>query len=510
MIFLIKECPRCGEILRKDGYDIPFETFLGFEGDKEPDIDLNFSGEYQPVAHKYVEELFGHDHVFRAGTIASIAEKTAFGFVKNYMDERGIVTSNAEINRLIRGCTGVKRTTGQHPGGIMIVPQNKEIYDFSPIQHPADDTGSNTITTHFDYDFLHGSILKLDILGHDDPTTIRMLEDLTGVDARTITIGDPETIKIFSSTEPLGIKPEDINSEVGTFAIPEFGTRFVRQMLVETKPGTMSELIRISGLSHGTDVWINNAQNLIKSGTATLPEVICTRDDIMLYLIHAGLAPITAFKIMEDVRKGRGLKSEYEDIMLEHDVPEWYIESCKKIKYMFPKAHAAAYVMMAFRIAWFKVNYPVEFYATYFTIKADEFDADMMTQDIDKIMNIIDELESKGNNMTQKEKSILTLLEVVNEMYARNIKFLRVDLYKSEVKKFIIENGSIRPPLNSLPGLGITAAQNIIEARKEDKFTSVEDLRIRGKASKTVIDILKQHGCLDGMPESDQISLFAL
>lgn len=505
-----KECPRCGEILRKDGYDIPFETFLGFEGDKEPDIDLNFSGEYQPVAHKYVEELFGHDHVFRAGTIASIAEKTAFGFVKNYMDERGIVTSNAEINRLIRGCTGVKRTTGQHPGGIMIVPQNKEIYDFSPIQHPADDTGSNTITTHFDYDFLHGSILKLDILGHDDPTTIRMLEDLTGVDARTITIGDPETIKIFSSTEPLGIKPEDINSEVGTFAIPEFGTRFVRQMLVETKPGTMSELIRISGLSHGTDVWINNAQNLIKSGTATLPEVICTRDDIMLYLIHAGLAPITAFKIMEDVRKGRGLKSEYEDIMLEHDVPEWYIESCKKIKYMFPKAHAAAYVMMAFRIAWFKVNYPVEFYATYFTIKADEFDADMMTQDIDKIMNIIDELESKGNNMTQKEKSILTLLEVVNEMYARNIKFLRVDLYKSEVKKFIIENGSIRPPLNSLPGLGITAAQNIIEARKEDKFTSVEDLRIRGKASKTVIDILKQHGCLDGMPESDQISLFAL
>ncbi len=504
-----KKCPKCGENLRKDGYDIPFETFLGFAGDKEPDIDLNFSGEYQSTAHKYVEELFGKDHVFRAGTIASIAEKTAFGFVKNYLDERGKVVTNAEINRLIKGCTGVKRTTGQHPGGIMIVPQDKEIYDFSPIQRPADDTDSNTITTHFDYDFLHGSILKLDILGHDDPTTIRMLEDLTGVDARTISIGDPVTIGIFSSTDPLGIKPEDINCEVGTIAIPEFGTRFVRQMLVETRPKTMSELIRISGLSHGTDVWINNAQDLIKANTATLSEVICTRDDIMLYLIYMGLPPIKAFKIMEDVRKGRGLKAEYQDIMIEHNVPNWYIESCKKIKYMFPKAHAAAYVMMAFRIAWFKVNYPIEFYATYFTIKADEFDAGMMTQSWDRIKNNIAELESKGNNMTQKEKSILTLLEVVNEMYAREVRFLPVDLYKSEVRKFIIEDGSIRPPLNSLPGLGVTAAQNIIEARNKSKFTSVEDLKIRGKASKTVIDILRQHGCLEGLPESNQISLFA-
>ncbi|NSW92325.1 MAG: PolC-type DNA polymerase III [Firmicutes bacterium] len=503
-----KKCPGCGENLRKDGYDIPFETFLGFEGDKEPDIDLNFSGEYQARAHKFVEELFGEDHVFRAGTIASIAEKTAFGFVKNYLDERGIVVTSAEMNRLIRGCTGVKRTTGQHPGGIMIVPQDKEIYDFSPIQRPADDIDSQTITTHFDYDFLHGSILKLDILGHDDPTTIKMLEDLTGVDPRSIPIGDPVTMAIFSSTDPLGVKPEDINSEVGTLAIPEFGTKFVRQMLVETKPKTMSELIRISGLSHGTDVWINNAQDLIKSGTATLSEVICTRDDIMLYLIYSGLPPIKAFKIMEDVRKGKGLTEEYEEIMRQHNVPQWYIESCKKIKYMFPKAHAAAYVMMAFRIAWFKVHYPVEFYAVYFTVKADEFDAGIMTQDKTKIRNKILELESKGNNITQKEKGILTLLEVVNEMYARNIKFLPVDLYKSEVRKFIIEEGSIRPPLNSLPGLGVTAAQNIVEARKEGRFTSVEDLRIRGKASKTVIDILKEHGCLKNLPESSQISLF--
>jgi len=503
-----KSCPQCGENLKRDGYDIPFETFLGFNGDKEPDIDLNFSGQYQPTAHKFVEELFGEGHVFRAGTIASVAEKTAYGFAKNYLDERGIVTTTAELNRLIKGCTGIKRTTGQHPGGVMIIPQDKEIYDFTPIQHPADDTGSNTITTHFDYNFLHGSILKLDILGHDDPTTIRMLEDLTGIDARTIPIGDPETMKLFSSTSSLGVTPEDVNSEVGTLGIPEFGTRFVRQMLVETRPKTMSELIRISGLSHGTDVWINNAQDLIKANIASLSEVICTRDDIMLYLLYAGLPPITSFKIMEDVRKGKGLKPEYEDIMKANNVPAWYIDSCKKIKYMFPKAHAAAYVMMAFRIAWFKVNYPVEFYTTYFTVKADEFDAEVMTQNHDIIKEKIMELEDKGNNVTQKDKSILTLLEVVNEMYSRGINFIPVDLYKSEAKKFTIDGGSIRPPLNGLPGLGITAAQNIVEARKEEKFSSIEDLRIRAKVSKTVIDILKQHGCLDDLPESSQISLF--
>ncbi|HHV98132.1 MAG TPA: PolC-type DNA polymerase III [Clostridiaceae bacterium] len=503
-----KDCPECGKPLKKDGYDIPFETFLGFDGDKEPDIDLNFSGEYQPVAHKYTEELFGEGHVFRAGTIGTIAEKTAYGFVKNYLDERGIVVTSAEINRLVKGCTGVKRTTGQHPGGIMIVPQNKEIFDFSPIQKPADDVDSNVITTHFDYHFLHGSILKLDILGHDDPTVIRMLEDLTGVNAKTIPIGEKRTMGIFSSTEPLGIKPEDIDSEVGTFAIPEFGTKFVRQMLVDTRPTTFSELIRISGLSHGTDVWLNNAQDLVRDGTATLSQVICCRDDIMIYLMHAGLPPKTAFKIMEDVRKGKGLKEEYEQVMREHNVPDWYIQSCKKIKYMFPKAHAAAYVMMAFRIAWFKVYYPEAFYATYFTVRADDFDAELMTKGQDKVRNKIKELEQLGNNLSQKEKNVLTILEVVNEMYARGIKFLPVDLYHSDATRFLITPQGIRPPLNSLQGLGTAAAQNIAEARKEGEFKSIDDLRVRGKASKSIIEILQKHGCLEGLPESSQMTLF--
>jgi len=503
-----KVCPNCGKELKRDGYDIPFETFLGFDGDKEPDIDLNFSGEYQPVAHKYTEELFGVGHVYRAGTIGTIAEKTAFGFVKNYLDERELVKTNAEIGRLVKGCTGVKRTTGQHPGGVMIVPQDREIYEFCPIQRPADDTESNIITTHFDYHSISGRLLKLDILGHDDPTVIRMLEDLTGVNARTIPIGEERTMGLFSSTEPLNVRPEDINSEVGTFAVPEFGTKFVRQMLVDTRPTTFSELIRISGLSHGTDVWLNNAQDLVRSKVATLSEVICTRDDIMLYLIHCGLPPKTAFKIMEDVRKGKGLKEEYEQIMRENKVPEWYIESCKKIKYMFPKAHAAAYVMMAFRIAWFKVYYPEAFYVTYFTVRADEFDANMMCHGQAKVRNCIRELEQKGNNMTQKEKNVLTILEVANEMYARGISFLPIDIYQSDATKFQITPNGIRPPLNALQGLGIAAAQNIVEARSHGEFLSIDDLRTRAKISKTVIEILQQNGCLDGWPESNQISLF--
>lgn len=503
-----KDCPKCGNKLKKDGYDIPFETFLGFDGDKEPDIDLNFSGDYQPVAHKYTEELFGEGYVFRAGTIASVAEKTAYGYVKNYLDERGIVVTNSEINRLVKGCTGIKRTTGQHPGGIMIVPKDKEIFDFSPIQRPADDTQSNIVTTHFDYHFLHGSILKLDILGHDDPTVIRMLEDLTGVDATTIPIGEEKTMSLFSSTEALGVKPEDIGSETGTFAIPEFGTKFVRQMLLDTKPQSFSELIRISGLSHGTDVWLNNAQELIRDGITTLSQSICCRDDIMIYLMHAGLPPKTAFKIMEDVRKGKGVKDEYEVVMKENNVPEWYIQSCKKIKYMFPKAHAAAYVMMAFRIAWFKVYYPEAFYATYFTVRADDFDAEMMANGQDKVRNKIKEFEMKGNNITTKEKSVLTILEVANEMYARGINFLPIDLYLSEATKFKIEDKSIRPPLNALQGLGGAAAQNIIEARKNGEFLSIDELRTKAKISKSVIEILERNNVLAGMPESNQLCLF--
>ncbi|EPR10226.1 PolC-type DNA polymerase III [Ruminiclostridium papyrosolvens] len=503
-----KDCPNCGNKLKKDGYDIPFETFLGFDGDKEPDIDLNFSGDYQPVAHKYTEELFGEGYVFRAGTIASVAEKTAYGYVKNYLDERGIVVTNSEINRLVKGCTGIKRTTGQHPGGIMIVPKDKEIFDFSPIQRPADDTQSNIVTTHFDYHFLHGSILKLDILGHDDPTVIRMLEDLTGVDATTIPIGEEKTMSLFSSTEALGVKPEDIGSETGTFAIPEFGTKFVRQMLLDTKPQSFSELIRISGLSHGTDVWLNNAQDLIRDGITTLSQSICCRDDIMIYLMHAGLPPKTAFKIMEDVRKGKGVKDEYEAIMKENNVPDWYIQSCKKIKYMFPKAHAAAYVMMAFRIAWFKVYYPEAFYATYFTVRADDFDAEMMAHGQDKVRNKIKEFEMKGNNITTKEKNVLTILEVVNEMYARGINFLPIDLYLSEASKFKIEDKGIRPPLNALQGLGGAAAQNIVEARKNGEFLSIDELRTKAKISKSVIEILERNNVLEGMPESNQLCLF--
>ena len=500
-----KTCPKCGKPLIKDGYDIPFETFLGFDGDKEPDIDLNFSGEYQPNAHKYTEELFGEGHVFRAGTIATVAEKTAYGFVRGYLNERGKNATNAEVNRLVAGCTGIKRTTGQHPGGVMIVPHDKEICDFTPVQRPADDTSSNIITTHFDYHSISGRILKLDILGHDDPTVIRMLEDITGIDAKTIPIGEKRVMEIFSSTEPLGVKPEDIGSVVGTYGIPEFGTKFVRQMLVETRPTTFAELIRISGLSHGTDVWTNNAQDLVRNGITTLPNVISTRDDIMLYLIQNGLEPLTSFKIMEDVRKGKGLKPEYVELMKKTGIPDWYIDSCNKIKYMFPKAHAAAYVMMAFRIAWFKVYYPEAFYVTYFTVRADEFDADIISKGQDRVRSAIAELEKKGNEATQKEKNLLTILEIANEMYARGIKCLPVDLYESDATKFKITDKGLLPPLNALQGLGTAAATSIVEARQKGKFLSVDDIKIRAGVSKSVIEILDNHGCLQGMQQSNQV-----
>jgi len=503
-----KECPKCGAPLTKDGHDIPFETFLGFKGDKTPDIDLNFSGDYQPRAHKYVEELFGKNHVFRAGTISTIAERTAYGFVKNFLAERKIVVRDAEINRLVAGCSGVKRTTGQHPGGLMVVPKNLDVHKFTPIQRPADDVKSDTITTHFDYHSISDRLVKLDILGHDDPTAIKMLEDLTGVDAKKIRLDDKETLSLFSGLEILNVKPEDIRSNIGTYGIPEFGTKFVRQMLEDTRPGSFSDLVRISGFSHGTDVWLNNAQELIRSGTCKTSEAISTRDDIMVYLIYKGLEPQIAFKIMEDVRKGKGVKPEYEEVMKENKVPDWYIESCKRIKYMFPKAHATAYVTMAYRIAWFKVNYPEAFYATFFSVRADEFDADLIVKGTKAVWRAIEDIEAKGNEASQKEKNMVTILEIALEMFQRGIKLLPVNIENSAADKFLITPEGILPPLASLQGLGITAAQNIVEARKEKPFTTWDDIRLRGKASKPVIDIMAAHGCLTHLPETSQMSLF--
>ncbi len=503
-----KTCPSCNTKLEKDGHDIPFEVFLGFEGDKEPDIDLNFAGEYQPRAHKYTEELFGRGFVYRAGTIGTIAEKTAYGFVKKYFEEKGKSVHPAEIDRLVKGLTGIKRTSGQHPGGVMIVPRNKEIYDFTPIQYPADDKNSGVITTHFDYHAISGRILKLDILGHDVPTIIRMLEDITGVDPRSIPLDDKETIKIFTSPEPLNLKDNNFQIDIGSLGIPEFGTKFVRQMLLDTKPSTFAELVRISGLSHGTDVWLNNAQELVRSGKATLSEVISTRDDIMLFLIYAGLDKKRAFKIMERVRKGKGLAEEDIEYMQQFALPEWYIDSCQKIKYMFPKAHAVAYVMMSFRIAYFKVHYPEAFYATYFTTKAEDFDAHLVAKGKRAVDDKVRELNSLGNNMTAKEKNLLTVLEVVQEMFARGYSFAKVDLYKSDSDKFILGENGIIPPLKCLEGVGETAARNIVKEREIEKFISVEDLINRTKISKTVVEALRDHGCLSNLPETNQISLF--
>ncbi|AVX20726.1 DNA polymerase-3 subunit alpha [Carboxydocella sporoproducens DSM 16521] len=505
-----KNCPDCGCKYKKDGHDIPFEVFLGFKGDKVPDIDLNFSGEYQPRAHKYTEELFGQGNVFRAGTIGTIAEKTAFGFVKKYFEERRIPKRNPELLRLVKGCTGVKRTTGQHPGGVMVVPRDCDVHDFTPLQYPADDKKSGVITTHFDYHSISSRLVKLDILGHDDPTVIKMLEDLTGVDAKTIPLDEPKVLSLFSSTEALGVTPEQIRSNVGTYGIPEFGTKFVRQMLEDTKPKTFSELVRISGFSHGTDVWLNNAQDLIKNGICQLGEAISARDDIMIYLIYKGLEPSRAFKIMEGVRKGKGVKPEDEEEMRKHNVPEWYIESCKKIKYMFPKAHAVAYVMMAFRIAYFKVYYPEAFYATYFTVRADEFDAELICQGPEVVRKTIEEIEAKGSDATQKEKNLQTILELALEMYMRGIKMRRISLEESEAKKFIITPEGLLPPFAGLQGVGEAAAQNIVEARREAPFVSIEDLRTRARLTKTVIEVLDRHGCLRGLPATSQLQLFTM
>ena len=504
-----KDCPKCGQKLKKDGHDIPFEVFLGFEGDKEPDIDLNFSGSYQPVIHKYTEELFGEGHVYRAGTIGTVADKTAYGYAKKYVEENDLDVTGAEVLRLAKGCTGVKRTSGQHPGGVMVIPNYKEVYDITPIQYPANDVNCGVITTHFDYHSISGRILKLDILGHDVPTIIRMIEDITGLDATTIPLDDKETMSIFTSTEALGVTPEEINCPIGSLAIPEFGTSFVRQMLLDTKPTTFAELVRISGLSHGTDVWLNNAQDLVVDKVVEFKDVISTRDDIMNYLLFKGLPPKMAFTIMENVRKGKGLKPEFIEEMNKHDVPQWYIDSCQKIKYMFPKAHAVAYVMMSFRLAYYKVHYPAAFYATYFTTKAQDFDADLIVKGLDSIKQKIQEIHELGNDATAKDKTMLTVLEVALEMYARKIKIIPVDIYKSDATKFIVvDDTTILPPMIALQGVGENAAINIQNERENGEFISKEDLRKRTKISKTVVETLSNHGSLNNMSEKNQLSLF--
>lgn len=502
-------CPKCGTLMYKDGHDIPFQTFLGFEGDKEPDIDLNFSGEYQQTAHAYTEELFGVGHVFKAGTIGTLADKTAYGFVKKYFDEREITAHNAEITRLMNGCTGVKRTTGQHPGGLMVVPSDHNIYEFCPIQRPANDVNSTVTTTHFDYHSISGRLLKLDLLGHDDPTVIRMLYDLTGVNPQTVPLGDPATMSLFESPEALGVTAEDIGCETGTLGIPEFGTKFVRGMLLDTKPKTFADLLRISGLSHGTDVWLGNAQTLIENGTITLKETISTRDSIMIYLINKGVDKKKSFKIMEKVRKGKGLTDEDIADMKAADVPDWYIESCQKIKYMFPKAHAAAYVMMAFRIAYFKINYPEAYYATYFTVRAcDDFDYSCMCKGMDVAKAAMREIHAKGMEATAKDKAKMTVLELIVEFYARGFKFLPIDLYKSDSRKFIVTEEGLIPPFNSLQGLGTNAAQSIVDGRAAGEFHTIEELKERTSLGRSLIDLLKENGVLNGIPETNQLSLF--
>ena len=510
-----KECPVCGTPYEKDGMDIPFETFLGFNGDKEPDIDLNFSGEYQAKAHQYTEVIFGKGTTYKAGTIGTVAEKTAYGYVMKYLEERGKSLPAPEINRISLGCTGIKRTTGQHPGGIIVVPKGREIYEFCPVQHPADDPYSNIVTTHFDYHSIDKNLLKLDILGHDDPTMIRMLQDITGKDPKKIPLDDKETMSIFCSTEALGVTPEQIHSEVGTYGVPEFGTKFVRGMLMDTRPTTFDELVRISGLSHGTDVWLGNAQTLIENGTVTLQDAICCRDDIMIYLIDKGLEPNPAFKIMETVRKGKALKdpkkwAEYKEMMKEHDVPDWYIESCEKIKYMFPKAHAAAYVTMAFRIAWFKVHIPKAYYAAFMSIRADEFDSESMLHGKEKVIAKMEEIDRAGNSAAPKDKNMYPILELVLEMNERGINFLPVDIEKSDATKFLVEDEGIRPPFSALTGFGEVDAKKLVEARKEEAFSSIEDMTNRAKLGKASVEVLKEAGCLDGMARSSQLDFFDL
>lgn len=504
-----KTCPVCGELLKKDGFDIPFETFLGFKGDKEPDIDLNFSGEYQSKAHKYTEVIFGAGQTYRAGTIGTLADKTAFGYVKNYFEERGRRKRNCEINRIVAGCTGIRRSTGQHPGGIIVLPLGEDINSFTPIQHPANDMSTDIVTTHFDYHSIDHNLLKLDILGHDDPTMIRMLQDLTGIDPVGIPLDDAQVMSLFKNTEALGITPDQIGGcKLGALGIPEFGTEFAMQMLMDTKPQAFSDLVRIAGLAHGTDVWLGNAQVLIQEGKATISTAICTRDDIMVYLIGMGVESSLAFTIMESVRKGKGLKPEMEEAMIAANVPDWYIWSCKKIKYMFPKAHAAAYVMMAWRIAYCKINYPLAFYAAFFSIRASAFSYELMCQGQEHLEKVMADYKSRSDTLSKKEQDSCRDMKIVQEMYARGFEFTPIDIFSAMSRSFQIVDGKLMPSLNSIDGLGEKAADAIVEAAKEGPFLSKDDFRQRTKASKTVVDLMDSLHLLGKLPESNQISLF--
>ncbi len=504
-----KVCPVCGEKLVKDGFDIPFETFLGFKGDKEPDIDLNFSGEYQSKAHKYTEVIFGAGQTYRAGTIATLADKTAFGYVKNYYEERGRRKRVCEINRIVGGCTGIRRSTGQHPGGIIVLPMGEDINSFTPVQHPANDTTTDIVTTHFDYHSIDHNLLKLDILGHDDPTMIRMLQDLTRIDPTKIPLDDKGVMSLFQNTSALGITPEQIDDcPVGSLGIPEFGTEFVIQMLLDTKPQCLSDLIRISGLGHGTDVWLGNAQTLILDGKATISTAICCRDDIMIYLISQGVESALAFTIMESVRKGKGLKPEWEQAMKAQNVPDWYIWSCKKIKYMFPKAHAAAYVMMAWRIAYCKINYPLAYYASYFSIRASAFSYEIMCRGKQHLENTMADYKKRSDTLTKKEQDTFKDMKIVQEMYARGFHFVPIDIFLAHSRNFQIVGDKLMPSLNSIDGLGEKAADAIVEAARGGPFLSKDDFRDRTKVSRTVVDMMDELGLLGQLPESNQISLF--